>query len=269
MLTAVGIACELEERGDGWELRVAASDADEAAAALAEYRAERRRPPAAPLPDHAGGALAGATVAVLLLAFFLLGESPWWPADGVRRGAADAARILAGEWWRAVTALTLHADLSHVAGNCIAFAIFGSSVCRWFGPGLGLWLIVAAGAGGNALNAIVRDAPHSAIGASTAVFGAIGILAALQLHRRRTAGAGRGLMRMRAWAPLAAGLGLLALLGSSERSDLGAHLFGFAVGSVLGLLAGRWRAERLAGWPQIALAVAAGGAVYGCWSLAL
>ena len=35
-------------------------------------------------------------------------------------GSASADLIWRGAWWRAITALTLHADLLHLAGNVVA-----------------------------------------------------------------------------------------------------------------------------------------------------
>lgn len=269
VLTALDIVWQLEERLGGWHLKVAAADAERAAAALGAYAAERSNPPVGtPFTEHRGGTITSCAAAILLLLFFAV-TWIWWPTLAwTTRGSATAARISAGEWWRVVTALTLHADLPHVLGNSVALALLATAVSRWFGAGVGLWLILVSGAGGNAVNALVRGGAHSAVGASTAVFGAVGILTALQLTRRWRAPPS-GLMRMRAWAPLAAGLALLALLGSSETSDVAAHLFGFACGGVLGFLASRLRAERLVGWPQAALAIAAAAAIWGCWWLAL
>jgi membrane associated rhomboid family serine protease len=124
--------------------------------------------------------------------------------------------------------------------------------------------MLAAGAGGNLINAFVRGYGHNAIGASTAVFGAVGVLATLQLPRRLAVQA-HGLARMRVWAPVAAGLALLAFLGSSPNSDVGAHLFGFACGAALGFGASRAHVERIEGWPQIALLVTAAAVIGGCW----
>ena len=42
-----------------------------------------------------------------------------------------------GAWWRAVTALTLHADVWHVVGNAVASLVFVSAIGRWLGSGLG------------------------------------------------------------------------------------------------------------------------------------
>jgi membrane associated rhomboid family serine protease len=270
-LSALDIGCRIEERAGGWELRVAAADAERAAATLAAYRAERLHTPVpvpAPAIAHPGGTTAGIGTAVLSLLFFAITNASQPARAWTARGSATAVRIFAGEWWRVVTSLTLHADLSHVVNNSVAIAVFATGVCRWFGPGVGLWLIVAAGAGGNALNAFARGTGHSAVGASTAVFGAVGILTTLQLSRRLGTPA-RGLMRMRVWAPVAAGLALLALLGSSQHSDVAAHLFGFTSGAVLGLAASRVQAERVGGWLQAALLAGLAAAVWGCWRLAL
>jgi membrane associated rhomboid family serine protease len=74
--------------------------------------------------------------------------------------------------------------------------------------------------------------PATSIGASTAVFGALGIAAALAWQRGTSTGPG-----LRRWVPLAGGVMLLALLGvGGERTDIGAHMAGFIVGGVLGFL---------------------------------
>lgn len=270
VLSAANIQWRLEPRADGWDLSVPADDLERATAALAGYAAERSRPlPAPVVSEHRGGTVAGIASAAVLLVFFAVvnldGQSGF---DWMKRGSGTAHRIVGGEWWRIVTALTLHAHLAHVAGNAAGLALFGGAVCRWFGPGVGLVLILAAGAGGNAVNALFRGTGHSVIGASTAVFGAVGLLSALQLTRR-FGGRPIGLMRIRRWAPLAGGLALLALLGTSETSDIGAHLFGFAAGIALGFLASGLHAERLRGWPQGVLALGAVAVPVLCWWLAL
>src|SRR2546430_9329762 len=55
------------------------------------------------------------------------------------------SRMMAGEWWRAVTALTLHADAPHLLGNALASALLVTAVCQQLGPGVGLWLVLLAG----------------------------------------------------------------------------------------------------------------------------
>ena len=82
--------------------------------------------------------------------------------------------ILDGELWRAVTALTLHADGAHVAGNAVLGAVFGSAVSRSLGPGVALAWVIAAGTLGNFINAWKHTDSHVSVGASTAVLGAVG-----------------------------------------------------------------------------------------------
>jgi membrane associated rhomboid family serine protease len=204
-------------------------------------------------------------MAVVLVVAYLLAGPRETGSAAFLLGSADSERILAGEPWRAVTALTLHADVSHLVANVTAGALLATAVCRTVGGGLGAALIVAAGAGGNALNAFLQGPRHVSIGASTAVLGAVGLLSGLAFVRTRRAVRGRG----RAWLPLAAGLALLGMLGSDPRSDLGAHLCGFVVGVVLGAITG-WT---MSGVPehgvQRAFAVAAAAVVAASWWLAL
>ncbi|MFQ6024262.1 MAG: rhomboid family intramembrane serine protease, partial [Acidiferrobacterales bacterium] len=234
VLVAEGLSPSIWQDSSGFVLGVPSEEAERAAAALSAY--ERENPPAPPEYDEPAG-LAHLSVALgvsaALFGFFLV-TGPWNPAvPWFEHGAADAARILLGESWRTVTALTLHADLKHVLANVIGCTLFLTAVCRSLGPGLGCLLVLLAGAGGNGVNALFYGSLHVSVGASTAVFGALGALGGLGVVRRRRRGA-RG---RHAWVPIAAGLALLAMLGAAgERVDLLAHLFGFLVGGVLGTI---------------------------------
>jgi membrane associated rhomboid family serine protease len=270
VLASQGIDCQVERDAVGWTLVVAPADAERAAAVLAAYQAENRPTAPAAVPDTTGAVgrrsfAGGAALAGLLAAFFLVTGPPdpanaWFAA-----GEASAERILGGEWWRAVTALTLHAGWAHVAANGFAALLFVSLVFAAVGLGVGAWLILLAGALGNGLNALLYGSHHTSVGASTAMFGAIGILGALEYTRQRRSGA-RGL---RAWAPLGAGLALLALLGASIASDVLAHFFGFAAGVALGLAVGHRLATPPRPLAQTLLLFGAIAAVLACWALAL
>ena len=256
VLAAVGIPHRVERTAFRWRLVVADADAERAAAALAAYEAERRRAPSDVSGEH-GAAWSGVVVAVFLLAFHALAGPRWMDA-----GAAIAGRIRAGEVWRTVTALTLHADGPHVLSNAVACVVFVTAVVRLLGPGVGGWLILLAGAGGNALNALVQRPGHESVGASTAIFGAIGILGGLQFGRKRG--------ERRAWLALGGSLALLAMLGAGERVDLLAHLWGLVAGLVLGVATAAVvpvaPAGRAVQWP---LAAAALATVAGAWAVAL
>ena len=131
-------------------------------------------------------------------------------------GLADAGLIMAGEWWRAATALTLHADAAHLLGNVFVGSLFCAVLAAQTGLGSGLLCMVAAGVLGNLANAAVHGSDHLSLGFSTAVFGAAGAIAGLRALSGPFSGLRAGLV------PIGAGLGLLAMLGSEgERTDLG------------------------------------------------
>ena len=208
VLDAMGIAHEVQPTPDGrWALVVDDVDSPAAEAALAAWEAENpRRPELLARPDY-GRSLAGVAAGLAILAFTVhVGVRP--AGSLVERGSADAARMLQGEWWRAATALTLHADLAHVAANAVAISIFLGAVARRLGPALATWLALVAGIVGNVLTALVLRGDHVSIGASTAVFGALGTLSALQVPRRG------------AWLTLGVGVALLGFLGTGARTDL-------------------------------------------------
>lgn len=264
MLAALDIPHWLRQRLDGWALLVPPSEAAAALDALAAYDREN---PAARAADGGGSVpsrpttIAGAVVALLLIGFFAItgpraGHGAWF-----ERGSADAQRMMAGEWWRAVTALTLHADWPHLLGNAVAGAVLVTAVVQQVGPGVGLWLLLLAGTGGNVLSAAVHGPGHVSVGASTAIFGAIGMLAVLRIVAPARLGSGA----RKWWVVAGASLALLALLGSAPEADLLAHLFGLLVGAGLGLpaaLAVRWRPPAPMQWLLVAAAVAA---VVGAW----
>jgi membrane associated rhomboid family serine protease len=232
VLLAEGVDASVEVGSDGYSLSVWDADFERASALLDLYDSENPPPPPVEdVPDQAGGfEAAAATMAAMLLFFLVTGPRDpslvWF-----ERGSADAARILSGELWRTVTALTLHADLGHVLGNVFAGTLFLTALGRSLGPGLAIAMALVAGLGGNLLNALYHGTAHVAVGASTSVFGAVGLLSGHGVVRRGRIGA-RGHRR---WTPFAAGLALLAMLGTSSRADLGAHLFGLFLGAGLGV----------------------------------
>ena len=168
----------------------------------------------------------------VLLFFFAAQRRRALSIDWLAAGAANAGRIVSGEWWRTITALALHIELGHLMSNLVFGVIISLLMAELLGSGLAWLAILLAGALGNALDALVHPAGQTAIGASTAWFGALGILSG---HARRSQIVPwRG--GLRRWAPLGAGIMLLAFLGfGGERTAVGAHVAGFAVGVLVGL----------------------------------
>jgi membrane associated rhomboid family serine protease len=235
VLVSRGIDCRLAPQIDGGlALTVTPADAWRARFELARYAEENRqqRRPALPLRPLAAG-LEGVLVYCAVL-FFLYGAPrrhafswDWWAA-----GTAQAGLIMDGEWWRTLTALGLHADVGHLASNLFFGSVLGLLLAQLHGTGLAWLAILLAGAVGNALSASLQPATHSAVGASTAVFGALGILAALAWKRQ----AAVWRLRLRRWLPFAAGLMLFAYLGvGGDRTDVVGHIAGLAAGAGIGL----------------------------------
>ncbi|MDB5098128.1 MAG: Rhomboid family protein [Cyanobacteria bacterium RYN_339] len=199
-------------------------------------------------------AVAGAVaLAVALMAFYAVTGPNRAGAVWFSAGASDADRVLHGEWWRAITALTLHADLAHVVSNAGIGVIVVAAVMRAIGVGWGAALVVAAGVAGNIATAWMYQGHHLSVGFSTAVFGAIGILGGLATMRTRR----RELGPRATWTGLGAALALLGVLGTSAETDVLAHLLGGVAGVALGLVAGwsQWRPRSWAGQTLTGLAV--------------
>jgi len=150
-----------------------------------------------------------------------------------------------GQWWRPLTALFLHGDFDHLLGNVVFGLLFFLLVSRSVGPRTGWLLIFLSGTLGNLVTAWIRyPVAIQSLGASTATFGAIGILVG-----QGTAATWRSASHRR-WVslivPVGAGLVLLGWLGAGEPpTDVLGHLIGFVVGWMLGVTAGsrRLRAE--------------------------
>lgn len=269
VLEASGLHPLVASGSEGFALLVAADEAAAAREALAAFEDENPAPLPAPRPAPLFDRIAlphALAVSAALIGFFALTGVRRPGSLWFERGAADAARLTSGEPWRAVTALTLHADFGHVVGNAVAGALFLAGVFRAFGFGVGAALVLLAGAGGNLWNAALRAGPHEVVGASTAVFGALGVLAGRALVLGRL----RGLRGRSAFVPIAAALALLAMIGTEgERVDVWAHGLGLAVGVPLGAAAARL-GPRLAAPPiQRAAGAATLAALAGAWALAL
>ena len=233
VLNSAGIGNRVRRGEDGFRIDVPEGLAGAARHAIGCYLEEN--PPAAQpqarLPSQSrSGYLSGVAVALVLLCVHLSVMNSADPSGYVDAFGANARRILSGEWYRCATALVLHADDAHIAGNMAGAALFGGAVCAVTGTGIGWLMILACGVGGNLINAWLYETGHLSIGASTAVFGAVGILCALQAATALFSGSGWRKMTV----AFGAGIALLAFMGASARSDIGAHLFGFLCGVPVG-----------------------------------
>jgi membrane associated rhomboid family serine protease len=237
------VSHRIDRAGDGWVLLVPITAHDEIVRELALFEREQREHPPEPAPVP----LAKASSVSLYVFAWLMGTCFFLqniaPPEWTERGAADSIAIIQrGEWWRTLTALTLHADLPHVAANLATGVLFAVFLLPQLGTGLTWLAIVLSGGLGNLLNSwsYGREA-HVTIGASTAVFGALGLLVSIDFLARWSAPHTRS--RWQLVLPVGAGLALLAYLGSGgedaerDRIDYMAHFWGFIAGLALGAVA--------------------------------
>jgi Rhomboid family len=184
VLAAVGIEAHVIADAGVVRLCVASSEAVRARYELGCYERESARWRPRFTARAALHRVEGALVYAAVLTFFFAAQRRHaLSIDWVAAGAANAGRILDGEWWRTITALVLHVDLGHLMGNLAFGAVISLLVAELLGSGLAWFAILLAGAFGNALDALVHPAGQTAIGASTAWFGALGILSG---HARRS-----------------------------------------------------------------------------------
>jgi membrane associated rhomboid family serine protease len=268
LLTSLDIDHRSEPAGRKVDVWVPAAYAPFARRHLARQAAEASLDGIDPDPEALLSAGWSSLIAVLALALLYLLIT--LEADAQRffevYGAVDR-KIRTGEIYRCVTALLFHTTPAHLLGNITALLLFAPIICQRFGHGWGWLLVLASGVGGNYLNAWVRVTPqlitriHLSVGASTAVFGALGILVAVNMRRRDRYGGNR----WRVWTPVAGGLGFLAFMGSAPGSDLLAHLFGLLVGGTIGLVALYGGQRPAGGWWQATAAAATLGTLAWAW----
>lgn len=250
-------------------LDVPASDVERVALALSglwgedRQRAEARRAlrerPLRPLWLQTPFILGLGIAALLLLFFGFTGgrvQASGWFVDG----RLEREAFLAGQWWRAVTASTLHADLEHVAGNAAFIWILGWGVAERYGEGVAAfgWLFTAC------LGFLVSlgfSDVQLTVGASGGLFGLLG-MAAVHAYKVRDRD---GIGRRQTLRTLGSGVLLLAFTAFSPGSNIAAHVGGFVAGAGLAALL---PARSLSVGPQLFAGGVTAAMVYLAWALA-
>jgi len=231
---------------------------------------DEKNPPVVPIPvkhieyqDAVPGIVAyGLMVCIIAgMAGYSFFQSNWFIA-----GRVDGELIRQGEVWRLFTALTLHSGLKHLLSNLVFGVFFGIFAGRLLGSGVAWLAIVLAAASGNGLNTLLLDSAHRSIGASTAVFAALGLGAGYVWFGK--------LMSQDRWSnrygPIVGGLALLMYTGTGgENTDIGAHLFGFVAGFVAGLILIRIGTVPKDARSQLIAGAIAFGLIFFSWAIAL
>jgi len=233
------IRVEAGEQPGEFDLQAEAEAAPKISAEIKEYENESKQsilPPLIPSnwAKHPAGWLYILVWAATLITVFHFQSKD--PSLADRYASSSIALIGRGEWWRPFTALFLHGDGPHIVGNLASGTVFGILVAKAIGPLKGWTMILLSGAVGNAVTSLITYPEHfSSLGASTAVFGALGILSGTGIIENF-----REDIRMpwvRVTAPLLAGVVLLGWLGGAapgSNTDVFGHVFGFCAGVVAG-----------------------------------
>jgi rhomboid protease GluP len=268
VLASLQIPHQLIDDGGSCAIIVPAQFSAKAASELQLY--DEENPPVQPKPvrkieyQDAAPGLVGYVLVVCMVAgmagysFF---QSNWFVA-----GRVDGELIRNGEVWRLFTALTLHSGVKHLLSNIVFGVFFGLFAGRLLGSGVAWLAIVLAAATGNAFNTLFLDATHRSIGASTAVFAALGLVAGYVWFGK--------LMSQERWSnrygPIVGGLALLMYTGTGgENTDIGAHLLGFVSGFAAGLILIRLGKIPKDARTQLIAGAIAFGLIFFSWAIAL
>lgn len=233
------IRVEAGEQPGQFDLQAEAEAAPKISAEIAEYENESKQaalPPIVPSnwAKHPAGSLYALIWAAILVTVFYFQSQD--PSLADRYASSSIGLVARGEWWRPFTALFLHGDGPHIVGNLASGTVFGILVAKSLGPLKGWTMILLSGAIGNALTSLLTyPEAFTSLGASTAVFGALGILSGTGIIENI-----REPVRMpwiRVTAPLLAGVVLLGWLGGAapgSNTDVFGHVFGFCAGVLSG-----------------------------------
>ena len=156
-----------------WCLKVATVNVEGAREAIRLYRRENRRfnwaheGSAGWVLFHKGAMRWSLTMGCIFLSQTVLLEPCIFDSRSVRTG----------DWWRALTATWLHADIAHLAANTLAGGVMMGLAMGRFGLGTALLLTLIGGMCGNLFALLVRGVDYRGLGASGVVMAALGLLA--------------------------------------------------------------------------------------------
>jgi rhomboid protease GluP len=144
-------------------------------------------------------------------------------------GAKYGPAILRGEYWRLFTSMFLHIGIMHLGLNSYALYALGPEVERFFGRGRYLVIYLLSGFLSSITSYLISS--NLAAGASGAIFGMVGALAAFYLHEREALGT----LGQRRLNNLVSVVVINLIIGFTVPNiDNAAHIGGLVVGLVIG-----------------------------------
>ena len=170
-------------------------------------------------------------------------ELDWFALYGARINEL----IRAGEVWRLITPVLLHASVPHIVFNMYALIAFGRGLERNFGHWRFLALYLLGGFAGNVLSFLLSSG--YSVGASTAVFGLVGAEGIFLYQNRKMLGTHFG----RAIGNVLFVVVVNLLLGLTPGIDNWGHVGGLLGGSIFSLFAGPvWEVRGMLPTPYLA-----------------
>jgi len=150
------------------------------------------------------------------------------PQTLVAMGALSRPAVLAGQYWRLITATLLHGSLAHLAGNAVALYILGMVCEHAFGRAQFILLYAASGVAGSLLSTMTSPGPS--VGASGAIFGLqAAAIVLFRSHRDRLLVRDRRIgFVLLVWAAYSIVSGIL-----TPYIDNGAHIGGAIAGALI------------------------------------
>ncbi len=266
VLVSQGIESTIDYSADGagWGLLIAPPEHERALEAIRLYRLENRRWPWRREIFLPGLLFDWTSLAWALLVgvFFAVSDSR---TDFFSAGAMDTSAVSHGQWWRLFTAIWLHADAAHLAGNTtLGVLLLGLAMGR-YGTGTGLLAAYIGGALGNVVVWLLSGQPHYNVGASGLIMASLGLLAVQSFGVwRRTPAATRY-----ALGGILGALMLFILLGLSPGTDTLAHAGGFVAGVLLGAALTRFPSDTQRPWVNLLSGCVFAALVVWPWWLAL
>lgn len=267
VLVSQGIEAMIERDAESgvWRLVVEAPDYPRAIGVIRQYHAENRQKRWQQTLPWTGLVFDWRCVVPILIFVALFAVEAQGRAEFSRLGMMNNSLVHQGQWWRLVTAVTLHGDLAHLAANTTTGLLLIGLAMGAYGAGMGLFASLLAGIGGNIAGLLLYSSTHRGLGASGMIMGALGLLAAQWLVLLK-----HGLTpRQLAIRGMLSGAFLFILLGFSPQAnvDVLAHVAGFvtglALGGALAFLPANWRSNV---WlDRLALLLFFGGSSVAWW----